>query len=410
MRKDYIWNSIGSFLQSAISPVLLIIITRMNGIEDSGLFSFAMSISIIFWAIALWGGRTYQVSDIKKEFSTGGYITVRLITAVIVTVVSVLFCLINDYTLTKTTLILILVLFKLIESLADVLYGILQINNKLYIAGFSLFIKAVGGAVLFTFINAITHNVIYSSLSLLLINVAVIILYDMPRIRKLQTSSKKTTRKISFYINEALVIMKRTAPVFIVIFLTMFSLNIPRYFLDKYHQDEIGYFGVMAMPITLLALFISFIIQPNIVGLSKLLAQKNIKQFDAMVAKIVVIALGIGVATLLATWLAGVWAINWVFAITIDEFEVELIIMVIGAISGAITSIYINILIIMRVFKWQFYALLLTTVLLAFLSPFLVEHYAMFGGVCLFMAINTVQAISIGLIYKNKINKLLHSV
>lgn len=405
MRKDYIWNSIGSFLQSAISPVLLIIITRMNGIEDSGLFSFAMSISIIFWAIALWGGRTYQVSDIKKEFSTGGYITVRLITAVIVTVASVLFCLINDYTLTKTTLILILVLFKLIESLADVLYGILQINNKLYIAGFSLFIKAVGGAVLFTFINAITHNVIYSSLSLLLINVAVIILYDMPRIRKLQTSSKKTTRKISFYINEALVIMKRTAPVFIVIFLTMFSLNIPRYFLDKYHQDEIGYFGVMAMPITLLALFISFIIQPNIVGLSKLLAQKNIKQFDAMVAKMVVIALGIGTVTLSATWFAGVWAINWVFAITINEFEVELIIMVIGAISGAITSIYINILIIMRAFKWQFYALLLTTVLLVFLSPFLIEHYAMFGGVCLFMAINTAQAITIGLIYKNKINK-----
>jgi hypothetical protein len=69
-KKDYIWNSIGSFLQSAISPILLIVITRLNGVGDSGLFSFAMSLSVVFWAISLWGGRTYQVSDVKKEFSS----------------------------------------------------------------------------------------------------------------------------------------------------------------------------------------------------------------------------------------------------------------------------------------------------------------------------------------------------
>jgi hypothetical protein len=54
-KKDYIWNSLGSLLQSAISPVLLIVITRLNGIEDSGLFSFALSLSVVFWAISLWG-------------------------------------------------------------------------------------------------------------------------------------------------------------------------------------------------------------------------------------------------------------------------------------------------------------------------------------------------------------------
>ena len=74
IKKDYLWNSLGSLLQSAISPVLLIIITRLNGIDDSGLFSFALSLSVVFWAVSLWGGRTYQVSDVKREFSSGGYV------------------------------------------------------------------------------------------------------------------------------------------------------------------------------------------------------------------------------------------------------------------------------------------------------------------------------------------------
>ena len=54
IKKDYLWNSLGSLLQSAISPVLLIIITRLNGIDDSGLFSFALSLSVVFWAVSLW--------------------------------------------------------------------------------------------------------------------------------------------------------------------------------------------------------------------------------------------------------------------------------------------------------------------------------------------------------------------
>ena len=406
-KKDYLWNSVGSLLQSAISPVLLVIITRMNGIDDSGLFSYAMSISIVFWAIALWGGRTYQVSDVKKEFSSGGYITVRIVTAVIVAILAIMFCLVSGYDTTKTILIIALVSFKIIESLADALYGILQINNRLYMAGFSLFIKAVGGAVAFTIVNMATHDIISSSLALLAVNIVVILCYDLPKVRRMQNSPIITTQKETRYIHEAFIIMRRTAPVFVVIFLTMFSLNIPRYFLDKYHESQIGYFGIMAMPITLLALFISFIIQPNIVNLSKLLSQNNIKQFHATVKKILFVTLVVSGIALLATWVAGVWAVDVIFAIDLNQFELELILMVLGAIAGALVSIYINILIVMRIFKWQFYTLLVTTILLGVLSPGVVERYAMFGGVCLFLVINSVQAIIIGLLYQHRIKKLM---
>ena len=119
IKKDYLWNSLGSLLQSAISPVLLIIITRLNGIDDSGLFSFAISLSVVFWAVSLWGGRTYQVSDVKREFSSGGYVAVRFIASLIVAISAVVFCVLNGYSTTKTGLIMILVTFKILESIAD---------------------------------------------------------------------------------------------------------------------------------------------------------------------------------------------------------------------------------------------------------------------------------------------------
>ena len=401
-KKDYIWNSIGSFLQSAISPILLIVITRLNGVGDSGLFSFAMSLSVVFWAISLWGGRTYQVSDVKKEFSSGDYIVVRFISSLIVAVFSISFCILSGYDLIKTELIMVLVSFKILESIADSMYGVLQIHNKLYIVGISLTMKSVFGFMLFTLIDILTKNIIYGALSIFIVNIAVVIFYDIPWMKHVE--SVGLTKK---NIMQAGKIMKKTAEVFVVVFLTMFSLNIPRYFLDKYHYDQIGYFGIMAMPITLLTLFISFVLQPNVVNLSELLKKKKIKEFTKIVSKIDFITFTLGILFIVSSYLIGVWVLNTVFGIDINNFRIDLTIMVIGAVANAFVSIYVNLLIILRRFKGQFYTLLVTNILAVILSIYLIDRLAMLGSVLVFMTISFLQAIILLFIYKRSLKNVI---
>ena len=401
-KKDYIWNSIGSFLQSAISPILLIVITRLNGVGDSGLFSFAMSLSVVFWAISLWGGRTYQVSDVKKEFSSGDYIVVRFISSLIVAVFSISFCVLSGYDLIKTELIMVLVSFKILESIADSMYGVLQIHNRLYIVGISLTMKSVFGFMLFTLVDILTKNIIYGALSIFLVNIAVVIFYDIPWMKYVE--SVGLTKK---NIMQAGKIMKKTAEVFVVVFLTMFSLNIPRYFLDKYHYDQIGYFGIMAMPITLLTLFISFVLQPNVVNLSELLKEKKVKEFTKIVSKIDFITFTLGILFVVSSYLIGVWVLNTVFGIDINNFRIDLTIMVIGAVANAFVSIYVNLLIILRRFKGQFYTLLVTNILAVILSVYLIDKLAMLGSVLVFMTISFLQAIILLFIYKRSLKNVI---
>lgn len=402
IKKDYLWNSLGSLLQSAISPVLLIVITRLNGIDDSGLFSFALSLSVVFWAVSLWGGRTYQVSDVKREFSSGGYVAVRFVASLIVAISAVVFCALNGYNATKTGLIMILVTFKILESIADSLYGVLQIHHKLYVAGISLTMKAMLGFSAFIAVDIVTRNVIYGALAILLVNVFIIFLYDILWVRRVEVInvSKKLCKE---YIAQAIAIMKHTSAVFVIMFLTMFSLNIPRYFLDKSHPDQIGYFGIMAMPITLLGLFISFIIQPNVVNLSELLAKRKLKEFTQVVSKMNYITFGIGVLSVVLSYLIGVWVLNVIFGININNFQLDLTIMVIGAAANAFVSIYVNLLIIMRRFKGQFYTLLLTDILAVVVSMCLIERLAMLGSVLVFMMISLLQVTLLLVIYKRSL-------
>ena len=400
VRKDYFWNTFGVLAQNAISPLLVIVITRLNGIHDSGIFSFAFSVAIIFWALGMWGGRTYQVSDIKREFSSRSYITVRLILAFVMLAGAVLFSAVNHYDALKTGVIIALVLFKVIESLADVLFGIMQVHGRLYMAGKSLAYKAVTGFTIFIVINVLTHNILWSSLSLFVVNGVFLLFYDLSIARSLE-KLRISTSQIKHYVKDALYIMKRCSPIFIVTFLATFSLNIPRYFVDLYHNDQIGYFGILTMPVTLIVLVMSFILQPKVVELSHLYAKKEFTQFNKITTKLALLTSAIGVVILLATQFVGVQVLHIVFGVDFTQYKQALLIMVVGSIANALVSIAMNIFIIMRRFKAQFYTLLLSNAALVGLSVPVVKEHGLLGGICLFTLINFVQFVFFLFIYRN---------
>ena len=400
MKKDYFWNTLGVLLQNAISPLLLVVVTRVNGIHDSGLFSFAFSVSIILWSLAMWGGRTYQVSDATKEFSARGYIAVRVILGILVMLCASAFVLINGYTPEKAMLILILALLKVLESIADVIYGILQVNGRLYTSGISLTIKTATGLLAFIITILLTRDLLLSSSLLLLANALVIVFFDIPHTR---VAAGIVGRQIKINIrnacNEAVAIMKRSSPILAMSLLAVLSINIPRYFLDKYHESQIGYFGVLAMPIALLTLLITFMLQPNVVQLSQLYSKNIIGEFRRIIVKIMRYTSVIGVITLLGTYLVGVPVLNAIFGIDFADYKAALVVVVLGAIANTIVGIMTNALTIMRHFKLQFITLLTGSLVLVPLCAVLVPLYGLFGAVSLYCAVNVAQAACLYIVY-----------
>ena len=404
LKKDYFWNTIGVLFQNATTVLLLIAITRINGIDSSGLFSYAAAVAIVLFAFGLWGGRLYQVSDSKREFDHRSYIVARIILAIVMTITGFIFSLVNGYDINKTTIIVILVLCKGIESIADAVYGVLQVNNGLSYAGKSLLYKAIVSMLLFVAIDIETGSIVLGSLAILLVNLLFIVAYDI-RIAMKYENIRIGLGRISLHIRQAVTILKRTSPIFAVTFLTAFSINIPRYFIDKYDNSQIGYFGIIAVPITLIALVMSFILQPNIVQITKMYSRRQYAKLGAVVAKIMQVTFGFGVLVAAGVYILGVPVLNTIFGIDFSHHKLELMIMVAGGIANAFVAIYINLLTIMRRFKSLFYTLLCSNVLLVGLSGFFVHAYGMLAGVSLFALVNIVQVIILANVYIALLNK-----
>ncbi len=383
VKKDYFWNTLGVFLQNLLSPLLLVVVSRLNGVEDAGLFSFTFAMAVSFSAISIWGNRTYQVSDIKNRFNSENYIASRILTSLLTIIMSVVFILANDYNLNKSALLLVFVSLKIIESICDVIYGIMQTKGKLYISGMSLSIKSVASLVLFGIIDFISKDILLSSVSIVVVNLLVVILFDLKYIKHINIKDK-------FNIREAINILKVSSPAFIIGFLSLLTLTVIRYFIDINKPGEIAYFGIFSMPITAIILIASFILQPNVLPLSKKY-NYNKKSFYHNISRIIIFTLFMGIAATIIVGIIGDEVVKIIFNIDVGKYMNSLIIMVMGAVFAATVSIYSTIFNIMRKFNYHIGTLLITNIILVILCYFFKVDLLL--GSIFFAAISFIQLI-----------------
>ena len=121
IKKNILWNTIGSLINAFTSLFFLIAVTRINGVKIAGIFSFAFSLACFFQVIGTYSGRSYQVTENNKEVKDSDYVTSRYITCSLMMLVTLIYVLFKSYSSFKVTLIFILVSYKLVEAFAEVL-------------------------------------------------------------------------------------------------------------------------------------------------------------------------------------------------------------------------------------------------------------------------------------------------
>jgi len=388
MKKDIIWNSLGTSAWSFLSLFLLIIVTRINGISDSGLFSFAFAVAMIMFTISCYGGRAYQVSDHKNSFSVDSYISLRLLTSTAVIFITVIFVLVNGYDWYKSLLIFLLVGQRVFDAIADVLYGILQKKNRLYISGKSLFYKSISSLVAFLAIDLYTSNLLLSALSLPVISLLFIFFYDIPHSKKVENFSMKPR------LTEIKRILKSTFLPFSIALMGLIFVNLARYFIDIYHPNLQGYFGIIAMPLSLVVLLFSFIYTPAILSLSDSYANKDFLSIRRYIGKITMITLTGTLLICVATYLFGVAFMQLLFGIEFSSYLLDIILVIIVGLAISLISLFTSIAIIARKLRTPAAIYLLSNILLSILCILLISPYGIRGAMIAFMVTSTAQAIT----------------
>lgn len=385
-RKNFIWNILGTGINAFNSLFFMIIVTRVNGIDNAGIFTIAFSTACIMYIIGVYAGRIYQVTENDKTITDKEYILNRIITTVIMLILVIIFCLIKKYSIYKSIIFLLLTTYKALEAFSDVIYGILQKNEKLDIVGKSLFFKSIISVIAFIIIDFITKNLIISMVTTILINILILFIYD------LKNSDEYIDYKVKFHRNNILKIFKAGFFTFAIAFLGMYILNAPKYAIDNYLENNYQtIFGIIVMPATIIGLVAQFLIHPYLNQILSLYEERNLKGLNKLILRLIFVILGFGAISSVLAYFLGPEVLGIVYGIDLTSYRLELLIIIISSTIYTVGVIYSSVLTTVRDTRSQFIIYIIISIVALIVSNVCTKVAKIEGAVIAYLIIMATQ-------------------
>lgn len=347
LKKQMLWNAVGNAIYLVCQWLLVVLVTNMGGFSDAGVLSIAMSVSATFQTVAMFGIRSFQVSDLTGEYTDTHYVGFRLVTCTLSLLLCVGFSLVAHYLGIQLLAIFLFMLFRLAESFSDVLHGIAQKNDRLDIAGKSFAIKGIGLLIAFYASYRFVGNLCFSLFLMAAFSILSTVLFDYFIVRRF---SKFTLLVKS---SDCFSIALKTFPLCLYMFFHSALSTVPKIFLERLLGEELlGAYSSVFAPVLLISAVAIYVYQPFVGAFAATHRDGKRKEFLSLLLKIVLVLLAFSVMMLITAHFLGAFALSLVFGDKILEYTDFLTPILFGIIGIALLSLLETLTVILRDFVW----------------------------------------------------------
>jgi O-antigen/teichoic acid export membrane protein len=396
-RSSYLWNSASGMLMAFQSVIMLIVLTHTIGLAEAGIFTIAYANANLMLSIGKYGMRNFQISDSIGEYQFREYRNSRIITssAMMIVALSLAFYLAesNGYSSEKTTVIIVMCVFKLVDVVEDVYYGLYQQKGRLDVAGkcltlrmtITIFIFAV---CLILFRDLLFSLVITTAATVLLAYLLIAATYHLFKATDTGDAPEpKRAGKIGRLLMACL-------PLFLGAFMTLYIGNAPKYAIDALLDDQMqACYGFLSMPIFVISLLGNFIFNPMIADLSKRWNAGESRIFKRTLARQLLNILMITATCLLGGYFLGIPVLSFMYNTDLSPYLTELLILLISGGFLAVSMLFTTAITIIRYQIGIAIVYAIVAALAFILSPILVARYAITGAVALYFCLMIVQCL-----------------
>lgn len=386
-RSTQVWHTAFSVLNALQSALLLLLVTRICGNEQAGVFSLSFSVAYLMIMIGNYGVRNYQATDINQRFGFREYRIHRRATCGLMIIASIIYILLHGYEREKAIVVFLCCLLKLIESVENVYHGEYQRANRLDVASKIGMIRLGFSMAVFVIILMITRDMTVSFIAMVLtsaILLGLLLLYTYPRI-PVQRAKEQTDWKKIFLI---------CLPLFLCSFFYIYICNASKYALDRFADETTqGYYGMVFMPVFAINLISNCIYGPFLVRLAGYWKNNEMKPLRKFVRFQIAAVLLICIVATGAGYLLGTQVLSIVYGRDLNPFCTHLAILLAGSGMTALVDFINNILTVIRKQKVLVYIYSVFAAIAFLCTQIIVKQYGMMGAAAAYTLVMTLQAL-----------------
>lgn len=380
IQRNMIFNTVGTLVYSVCQWLMSVIIVRLSGYEDAGIWAIAASVTASPAIVGLFNIRSFQVSDLEGQFSDHVYIRSRTVTNLVSFLVCAVMVFAGGYNLEKAAVIFVYMLFKIIEAYADVYYGIEQRWNRMDYVGISLAVRGIGTVLLFIVVFLTCGSMLLGIVAMSLLSLAVVLVYDRTIVNKRKQKESTGREHIA---NEVRQLLVTCFPLAVVAFLNNLSINMPKIFLERFYGSEImGFYSSVSSPTVIIQLAATTIFAPLIPVLTLAYNEREKSRFLGVIKKYLLLVLGFSIICMAGSAVLGEWGLVLLYGEGIRPYAGLLVPIVVVSIFIAVNANLFSICTLLREIKIQYLIGFLGIAASLLLSVWLVRAAASYGVIC----------------------------
>lgn len=378
-RDSFIYNTASGLLNAAQSVFILMVISRVLGDYDAGIFTIAWAVGNLFLNVGKYGMREMQATDVTHKYSFKTYLNSRIISTAVMMAVSIGYVLYSAVTIgyeTSKTLIIILVCFlKAIDSIEDVYQGQQQLNGRLDVAGKCYTVRLTVTIIAYVVTLIVCKDLLMSSIISLAISciAAIYLLFLTASVAKGKDREEKDKGVMTLFVD--------CFRLFLATFLVFYMINAPKFVIDAQMSSEAqADYGYISMPVFLIGVVGQFIYMPIIKGMADNYSKGDKKAFAKEIMKQTLYLVILTVLIMAGTFLLGIPMLSLFFGKDLSMYKGGLLVLMTGGSLLAYSNFARIVLTIMRKQWWVIAAYAVGTVFeFCLAGPFITKD-GIFGG------------------------------
>lgn len=379
-RSSYVWNMLGTTIMAFQSVILLMILTRVLGLRDSGMFTIAYANANLLLIVGKYGMHNFHVSDTKALFNFGDYRASRYMTVTVMLIASVAYIIIassaNDYTLDKALVMLWMCLFKAVDAIEDVYCSFYQKNGRLDISGKMITVRVVITMIFFIAMIIITRSLLISVIASTVFTFALFLLLN-------SVCKKMFTEGIGekFNMSRVIKLLGACFVLFVIGFLSYYITNAPKYSIDALLSDELqACYGFISMPVFVIGLMGNYLFNPIIKALSEKWSNGDFAWFRSRLLRQTAVVVGITAVCLAGAYFLGIPVLSLIYGTDLGDYRAELLVLLASGGLLALSNQFMTIITIIRRQKWLLVGYFVCAAAALIASPTVVKNYSIMGA------------------------------
>ena len=393
-RSSYTWNALNAIISALQNPVILLVITRTNGVYDAGVFSIAFAIATLMLYVGLYGLRRFQSSDLDEKYSFSEYHGMRILTCSMMIFISIIYCIygmiFTGYSMEKALVIFMICIVKVCQAYSDVYHGCMQQKGRLDVATKSSSIRYGLEMAAYAAMLVITRNLLLSTAAFMAASIAGLIFTSV------NAGGNYCTYRPSFNRTKIKALAIEGFPLFASLFLNMYISNAPKYAIDAFLTEEIqAIYNMVFMPAFVVMLIANFIFNPILTTYAELWLEstrESIAKLKKQIRKQMLFILALTVLGLAIAATIGIPVLSVIFGVDLAGYKMELCIVMLGGGALAYATYFSTVITVIRLQKTLIVCYGIIALAAKLLSKFFVLGYGIAGAAGMYAFLMTILA------------------